>query len=654
MGCVLGRPPSLVMPWKNAPHRLFFFRRFASSRVYSKGETGVVVMRAEGTCLWVVRALGRAYVPRVLFAVILLGVAAPTHGDRVIFVKADAQGESTGTSWTHAYVDLQEALDEARVGGDVGTEIWIAAGTYKPDRATGDQALAFELFGRVGLYGGFGAWEECREERDPEGNLTILSGDLNGDDDPDAQSTSDCCDWQSRECSDENCLAAVDLADASCTTRWDQSCSALAVSLCCELCRPTSCDNSYNVLRATEPGSAPVLDGLTLTAGKAMLWPAHPYGGGLLSINSSPSIVGCRLVRNEAFAGSAMISDGGTPVLERSSFTDNGRFVVSWDAVQIRFPEKPLYLRHLTLARNAGGGLGLISADAIIENSTIRDTLGTGLSCHSSDCTVIDSQIVGSSDHGMYAYGFTRIINSQFLRNSFKGLFADGPTFIINSVFAGNTAGSAAAVDSRPGGLYVLHSVFFGNTADLIAGIGVGDGGATIRNSIFWGNSDNTGFTDLAQFRGASTTVINVSNSIVQGWTGYYGGVGNSGVDPLFVDADGADDIVGTEDDDVRLSPDSPAINAGDPDPAGLPATDLDGHARVLCGRVDIGAYEFGIGDYNCDRTVDLIDFAYWSECATGPHSGPYGPGCESFDFDADGAVDLLDFAALQVTWPPP
>ena len=92
----------------------------------------------------------------------------------------------------------------------------------------------------------------------------------------------------------------------------------------------------------------------------------------------------------------------------------------------------------------------------------------------------------------------------------------------------------------------------------------------------------------------------------------------------------------------------SPAINAGDPNTSFLPATDLDGHTRVLCDRVDIGAYEFGIGDYNCDQSVDLSDFASWSACMTGPRSGPYGAGCEAFDFNADGSVDLLDVAGWQ------
>ncbi len=76
--------------------------------------------------------------------------------------------------------------------------------------------------------------------------------------------------------------------------------------------------------------------------------------------------------------------------------------------------------------------------------------------------------------------------------------------------------------------------------------------------------------------------------------------------------------------------------------------TDLDGYARILCDRVDMGAYEFGIGDYDCDQLVNLLDFANWAACMTGPDGGPYDGGCEAFDFEFDGDVDLSDFSGFQ------
>ena len=84
---------------------------------------------------------------------------------------------------------------------------------------------------------------------------------------------------------------------------------------------------------------------------------------------------------------------------------------------------------------------------------------------------------------------------------------------------------------------------------------------------------------------------------------------------------------------------------------AGNIETDLEGHARVLCDRVDIGAYECGIGDMDCDQTVDLYDFADGQTGITGPNGDPYPDGCEPFDFNYDGFVDLRDFAGMQAVF---
>ena len=51
-------------------------------------------------------------------------------------------------------------------------------------------------------------------------------------------------------------------------------------------------------------------------------------------------------------------------------------------------------------------------------------------------------------------------------------------------------------------------------------------------------------------------------------------------------------------------------------------------------------------GDCDDDGDVDLIDYACFHGCLTGPAGGLL-PGCEPFDFDADNDVDLLDFAQM-------
>jgi hypothetical protein len=174
-----------------------------------------------------------------------------------------------------------------------------------------------------------------------------------------------------------------------------------------------------------------------------------------------------------------------------------------------------------------------------------------------------------------------------------------------------------------------------------------------ILNSILW---NNNGLSTSNQLAGGSPVVD--YSCLPGGW----GSPNNISADPLFVDPDGPDDIPGTLDDDLRLAAGSPCIDSGSSGllPADTTDADLDGdvgeptpidvagHARVLCGGVDIGAHESGIGDVDCDGSVDLTDYQQWSGCMTGPNLGPYAPGCHLFDFELDHDVDFADYAAWQ------
>jgi len=136
---------------------------------------------------------------------------------------------------------------------------------------------------------------------------------------------------------------------------------------------------------------------------------------------------------------------------------------------------------------------------------------------------------------------------------------------------------------------------------------------------------------------------------------------GNKSQDPRFVLAGHWDDRQTPEDlsDDVwvkgndRLSLDSPCMDAGSPPDDYLAnISELDGHARQLCGRVDQGAFETGIGDATCDGRIDLDDFRQWNICQL-PLSEDQTPleHCRSFDFDFDGRIDLRDFSEIQNIW---
>jgi hypothetical protein len=94
---------------------------------------------------------------------------------------------------------------------------------------------------------------------------------------------------------------------------------------------------------------------------------------------------------------------------------------------------------------------------------------------------------------------------------------------------------------------------------------------------------------------------------------------------------------------DYRLQPDSPCINAGDPDYIPEPnETGLDGKPRVIGGRIDMGAYEFQNTTPFADAGLDQV-----VECACNTEEGTKVTLDGSGSYDADG--DPLTF-----TWTGP
>ena len=115
-----------------------------------------------------------------LFTLLLVLSYAPAVTAQT-YVDHSASGNNDGSSWADAYTELATALDNY----SPGDEIWVAAGTYLPQQLsawTGDPRQTFYLYQDLKLYGGFAGTETMLSERDPAAHVTILSGDLNGDD----------------------------------------------------------------------------------------------------------------------------------------------------------------------------------------------------------------------------------------------------------------------------------------------------------------------------------------------------------------------------------------------------------------------------------------------------------------------------------------
>ncbi|MDO8631170.1 MAG: LamG-like jellyroll fold domain-containing protein [Phycisphaerales bacterium] len=211
------------------------------------------------------------------------------------------------------------------------------------------------------------------------------------------------------------------------------------------------------------------------------------------------------------------------------------------------------------------------------------------------------------------------------------------PTFVgcalIHNRAAADGGGFFAIDGSRP---TLINCTIAAN--DAAAGTGGGlfvPDGATLVNSIVWTNDSASGVEEIVGTANASYC------DIEGGWPGF----GNIGLDPKFASP---------ATDDFRLRADSPCIDGGDLSIYTTSSlSDLSGHDRTMSGSIDIGAYEFGAGNFNCDRSVDSVDFGALAACLTDPGGGPVTSQCKIADFDNDGDVDLEDIASFQNTFFP-
>ncbi|MHC4092741.1 MAG: choice-of-anchor Q domain-containing protein, partial [Planctomycetota bacterium] len=188
---------------------------------------------------------------------------SPFSSERHVDVIAPAGGD--GLSWPTAYNNLQDALVDAAGSGGTVTEIRVAAGTYTPAGPGGARTATFQLINGVALSGGYaGTGQPDPDERDIALHKTILSGDLNGDD----------------------------------NSGGDNS------------------ENSYHVVTGSGTDATAVLDGVTISGGNAD-GPGEPdfhdRGGGMYNDAGSPTVSQCAFTENSClFFGGGMYNNAGS------------------------------------------------------------------------------------------------------------------------------------------------------------------------------------------------------------------------------------------------------------------------------------------------------------------------------------------------------
>jgi hypothetical protein len=238
-------------------------------------------------------------------------------------------------------------------------------------------------------------------------------------------------------------------------------------------------------------------------------------------------------------------------------------------------------------AASGGGGGGLAHCDGLIQNNVITENLafrGGGL--YECDGTVEKNTLSGNHAGGLFECDGT-VQNNIILRSGLDKAGGGGLAYcdgtIQNNLIVGNA----------PGLMYCSGTIV-NNT--IVANQATGYGAAvtrctgTITNCIIWGNSGSDG----CQLTYSSEPAF----SCVEHWTGM--GAGIIADEPRFVDPGGRDNDPRTyEDNDYRLLPDSPCIDAGINGGLGPADRDIAGMHRIMYGgknfTVDMGAYEYHI-----------------------------------------------------------
>lgn len=329
-----------------------------------------------------------------------------------------------GSSWETAYINLQDALHNADC-----LEIWVATGVYRPTGSL-DRTISFELRGNLALYGGFFGTETERDARDWTANPTVLSGEINGDD--------------------------------------------------------NLTGNSYHVVRDTSNSPSAILDGFTITAGNAngpgleangggmfivMGFPAlrnliivknsaDRTGGGLFSILGEPNLTNISFIQNNAQYGGGMYSYSGSPVLSAVVFFANsaregGGLLIEGDAElgDITFA--------LNVADEHGGGLyvgeGTLALNRVTFSGNSAGGNGGGLFNKGSlalENVTISGNVSGGWGGGIASYGYSASTNlthttlsGNFSNTSGGGMvnMIGSETTIENTIFWGNSAETEGA-----------------------------------------------------------------------------------------------------------------------------------------------------------------------------------------------------------------
>ena len=406
-------------------------------------------------------------------------------------------GNATGANTGASWTDAFVDLQDAIALSIFGDEIWVSAATYKPT-AGSSRTVYFVIKNGTKVYGGFNGNETLLSERDIALNITILSG---------------------------------------------------------EIATGAAIDNSYRVVSFNNVANQTRLDGFTITGA----YNNTSYGGGAVSVSSSPIIANCSFLGNYSSQGGGAINHSTSGILSLENCVFEGNVGNTFGGGALRLYAGTVNISNCYFKSNQtstyGGAIFIYNTIVNISNSVFAGNLAqtTGSAIRIGDLGTFhlsNSLVVGN-----YA-NQTGVIYSSTASNSSSHT-------IRNCTIAHNK-------QANSGGISTPSAIGLNNET-------------TVTNSIIYGNSSPI------QVLG---TGITFNNSITQSATNSATGTNILYTNPQFllagVVSNAPFDTTGLN---YRLNILSEGIDYG-LNANVLGTSDLDGNTRIYNNTVDLGAYE--------------------------------------------------------------
>ena len=541
-------------------------------------------------------------------------------GTEIIYVDEDANDPNSfnnGTDWDNAYTDLRDAFTGAQNCGAAVTAIWVAAGLYKPVYEMDDLSQykyeTFDLIEDVGLFGhfgGVGTYETSTSQRNfaDANNTTILEGKIG-----------------------ESVLEAV-----------------------------------YDVLTADNIEDA-VVDGFTIKGSYS--------GSGIFLDSSDVSVVNCKFKNNYNYG--IEVTDYSYPDIHNCTFMDNSSAGVYSTVSQ---PD----ISYCSFDGNSttAQGLNLVSGSSInVTDCIFKNHTGDGIYGSNATLTVTDSNFESNNDNALELYTdvTTTLTNCSIKNSGDDGIYTDNSDLTMEHCLIDHTTDYGIRMKSYSNltlknsvvrysgahGLYLIQNSattitnnwIHNNGTDQIASRASGIyfynqiGIPLIRNNTIY---DNFTYGIESTEQGADPNVINCiiydndSNDFYRengtfDTVNYccledgHAGTGNITTAPTFKNP--------TDPNDLHQDETSATKDAGDPNGDYGDETDIDGEARIIYGRVDIGAdeYYWSPADFNGDGKVNFTDYAMLADAWQTENA--------AISLDEDNDVDINDLALFCEDW---